>query len=177
MSKHNFFKGSDHFDLLPFIAILMCLLGTLLLITMGMTAINLGPGAKEGWTILNDTINKSKTPILIEWDGETAVIHRNTRQILAKWSSSTQKVFTKNGKSVQFSDSLSLDSALWNVIVELKRDHNFKFALFAVRPSGFKNFNLFAEEFRNRNITIAKEPIEQDKKVRIKSSENKNAKE
>ena len=142
-----------------------------------MTAINLGPGAKEGWTVQNDTINNSKTPILIEWDGDIAVIHHNTREELAKWSSSTQTVYSRNGNSVQFSDSLSLDSALWNVIVELKRDHKIKFALFAVRPSGFKNLNLFAEEFRNRNITIAKEPIEQDKKVRIKSSENKNAKE
>jgi hypothetical protein len=176
MSKHNSSKSSDHFDLLPFIAILMCLLGTLLLITMGMTAINLGPGAQEGWTVQSDTINKSKTPILIEWDGDSAVIHKNTRKVVAKWSSSTQEVFVKNGKSVQFSDSLNLDSALWNVIVELKRDHNFKFALFAVRPSGFKTFTLFAEEFRNRNITIAKEPIEQDKNVQMKRLEDKNAK-
>jgi len=41
----------DHFDLLPFIAIMMCLLGALLLVTMSMAAINIGAGAGagEGW--------------------------------------------------------------------------------------------------------------------------------
>ena len=37
----------DHFDLLPFIAIMMCLPGTLLLVTMSMAAINIGAGAGE----------------------------------------------------------------------------------------------------------------------------------
>jgi hypothetical protein len=39
----------DHFDLLPFIAIMMCLLGTLLLVTITIAVINIGIGAGEGW--------------------------------------------------------------------------------------------------------------------------------
>jgi hypothetical protein len=37
----------DHFDLLPFIGIMMCLLGALLLVTMCMGAINIGAGAGD----------------------------------------------------------------------------------------------------------------------------------
>ena len=40
-------QQEDHFDLLPFIAILMCVLGTELLVTMSMAALSLGVGARE----------------------------------------------------------------------------------------------------------------------------------
>jgi len=165
----NYNHNSDHFDLLPFIAILMCLLGALLLITMGMTAINLGPGANEGWTVISDSL-ANKTPVLIEWDGDNAIIHQADSVKNAKWTASTQKIFNKKGKLIQISDSLSLDPVLWTAIQDLQHNRNSKFVLFAVRPSGFHNFTLFAEEFRNRDIEIAKEPIEQNKKVRIRNS-------
>ena len=50
-------KSADHFDMLPFIAILMCTLGTLLLVTLSMAAVNLGPGAGEkgGYVVATGT--------------------------------------------------------------------------------------------------------------------------
>jgi hypothetical protein len=48
--------------------------------------------------------------------------------------------------------------------VRLKATH---YALLAVRPSGFDNFNVFANEFRNNDITVGSEPIAQHKPVRL----------
>src|SRR5271169_180348 len=69
-------EEQDHFDLLPFIGIMMCLLGTLLLVTMCMAAINVGAGAREGWVPQPDP--NAKIPVLIEWDGTYAVWHSDS---------------------------------------------------------------------------------------------------
>ena len=74
MSLENAQPGEqDHFDLLPFIGIMMCLLGTLLLVTMCMAAINVGAGAREGWVPQPDP--DAKIPVLIEWDETNVVWH------------------------------------------------------------------------------------------------------
>src|SRR5580692_7467236 len=66
----------DHFNLLPFIAILLCVLGTELLVTMSMATISLGVGAVEGWVQDKDPAHATKNPTLIEWDGKTATVQR-----------------------------------------------------------------------------------------------------
>ena len=55
----GWFKGT-FWPSVPFIAIMMCLLGTLLLVTMSMAAINIGAGAGEGWVPAPDS--GAKTP-------------------------------------------------------------------------------------------------------------------
>jgi hypothetical protein len=176
MIKTRGITSSDHFDLLPFIAILMSFLGALLLITISMTTLMLGPGAGEGWLPAKDTLKISKIPILIEWDGTTAVIHKNDKKIYASWNVSTLKLVLKGGNYCYLSDTLDLDPNLWDVIAELKKDSDHKYALFAVRPSGFSNFLNFSDEFKNRDIDIGKEPIEQDKSVRIIAPKKENGK-
>src|SRR3990170_3655483 len=73
-------KLTDHFDLLPYISILMCTLGTLLLMTVSMTAINLGPGVGIGIVQAVDTNNMTKLAVLIEWDGHMATVHQGDRR-------------------------------------------------------------------------------------------------
>ena len=65
----------DHFNLLPFIAILLCVLGTELLVTMSMATISLGVGAVEGWVQDKDPAHATKNPTLIEWDGKEATVN------------------------------------------------------------------------------------------------------
>ncbi len=131
----------DHFDLLPFIAIMMCLLGTLLLITMSMAAINVGAGASEGWVPEADS--GLKIPVLVEWDGVHAIWHSD------------------NGYQ-------QLDANSIAPLVEYLDTHrDSHYALFAVRPSGFANFRRFSAKFENRRLEIGFEPIEQGKAVRL----------
>jgi hypothetical protein len=157
MAQHNI--SSDHFDLLPFIAILMCLLGTLLFITMSVAAINIGPGAGEGWVPAATVNDTAKTPLLVEWDGETVIIQYSTG---FKRISIGQKV-----RSWFNSDGNFKSREMLNFLSEMKSQNSTTYVLFAVRPSGFENFQTLAAEFRSKGIDIGYEPIEQGKSVRI----------
>ena len=147
--SHN--SDTEHFDMLPFIGLLMCVLGVLLFVTLSVAALALGPNVKEGWLPL-DSENRKKTPILVEWDGTNAVIHRGNK---------TSSIVVYSTKS---SSPTSECSAF---ITEMVKKRQSEYVLFAVRPSGFGNFQTFADEFRNKRIDIGYEPIEQEKTVRL----------
>ena len=155
----------EHFDLLPFIALMMIVLAVLLFITMTMAALNVGAGAAEGWipTKTKDAAN-SKIPILVEWDGETAIIQRPSghqkitlgREVRRWWNSDWQ---FRNTEMRRF----------WN---DMKSQATTHYVLFAVRPSGFENFQTLASEFRSAGVSVGYEPVEQTKRIRLKMEEN-----
>lgn len=45
--------------------------------------------------------------------------------------------------------------------------HKTHYALFAVRPTGFKTFHAMADEFRSRGIDVGYEPIRQERPVHL----------
>lgn len=143
--------SSEHFDLLPFIGLLMCVLGVLLFVTLSVAALALGPNVKEGWLPLEDQERK-KIPILLEWDGKSAIIH-NGNQL------KSIEAFLESG------DKNSPE--LLNFLTEMTGKRKTHYVLFAVRPSGFKNFQLLADEFRGKKVDVGYEPIPQDKNVRL----------
>jgi hypothetical protein len=51
--------------------------------------------------------------------------------------------------------------------MEMKSKKKEVYALFAIRPSGFENFQSFLHEFRGRKISVGFEPIEQNKTVKL----------
>jgi biopolymer transport protein ExbD len=142
-------EQEDHFNLLPFIAILLCVLGTELLVTMSTATISLGVGLGEGWVPNPDKF--SKKPILLEWDGQVVTVQR-------KSGDETIPV------NVQ---EKSLPPALKILIDELAVKHETDYALFAVRPSGFENYFRLAEKFKDRGIDVGDEPVEQGKRIRL----------
>jgi hypothetical protein len=150
-------QQEDHFDLLPFIAILLCVLGTELLVTMSMATISLGVGVGEGWIATRDPTRPTKNPVLIEWDGQTAVIHRRGgRESLAV--------------SFQGNDT---PPELRPLLEEMSKRRATDYALFAVRPTGFENYYRLASEFKDRQVDVGYEPIEQGKSVRLVREEEK----
>lgn len=157
---------TDHFDLLPFIAILMCVLGSLLLVTISIAAISIGPGAGEGWIPARGREVSAKKPILIEWDGSTATVHRDGQLVAVNWSSPTG-VILPDGSWVQIEKQEGIDQGFAQLLDSLSAKKESQYALFAVRPSGFKNFKLLVNEFRGRKIDIGYEPILQGKQVRL----------
>lgn len=151
-------QHQDHFDLLPFIAILMCLLGTLLLVTISIAALSIGPGVGEGWIPIKSKDVNTKTPVLIEWDGTHAVLHRKNKRIELKWlPQSTEEYWKTEERSPEH-------LALLDSLRILRITH---YALFAVRPSGFDTFNAIVREYRKKEIDVGYEPIEQNKSVRL----------
>ncbi|HXU18690.1 MAG TPA: hypothetical protein VN708_26515 [Terriglobales bacterium] len=164
MARRNQSQPVDHFDLLPFIAILMCLLGTLLLVTMSIAAINLGPGAGEGWIPTSDTKRMTQTPVLLEWDGEQAIVHRSEKRQPIEMGTNLRTWFVRSGAFAN-PDMVTLSTEM-----EQRRSSNY--LLFAVRPSGFWNFQVLASRFRSNGIPIGYEPIQQTTPVRLKMKEN-----
>ena len=144
-------RPTEHFDLLPFIGLLMCVLGVLLFVTLSVAALAIGPNVAEGWLPQNDP-DRKKIPILVEWDGSSAVIHKDNRQTtLAALSEE------KRSPTAEF-------RAFIDEMVAIRSTH---YVLFAVRPSGFGSFNIVADEFRDRRVDVGYEPIPQDKPVRL----------
>ncbi|MGH9769906.1 MAG: hypothetical protein ACREAB_20980 [Blastocatellia bacterium] len=168
MGRRRDERNVDHFDLLPFIAILMCVLGCLLLVTLSVAALSLGAGAGEGWIPVPDRERAVKTPVLIEWDGKVATIHRQGRKIQAKWEMSELSRIRIGGEWYTLSGlDEKLDPELKKLLDELESRRATHYALFAVRPSGFDNFERFANQFRSRQIDVGYEPIKQQKPVRL----------
>lgn len=158
MRSNSVDPNRDHFDLLPFIAVMLCTFGCLLFVTMGVAAFTLGPAGGEIWvpskTNMNVPGSVKKQPLLIEWDGQTAVIH----DPLGK-------------RSVQWQPDGPLPNELASVVDMLSTHASTEYALFAVRPSGFANFNQLAQIFRDRSITVGYEPIEQPRPVQMEGED------
>ena len=155
----------EHFDLLPFIAIMMIVLAVLLLITMTMASLNVGAGAAEGWIPTKTQDANNKIPILVEWDGETAIIQKpsgHRRIVLGKevrrWWNSDWRF--RNDEMREF----------WN---EMKSQSDTHYVLFAVRPSGFRNFQALASEFRDAGVNVGYEPVEQSTRIQLKLDEKR----
>ena len=158
--RHN--PSADHFDLLPFIAIMMCVLGCLLLVTMSVAALSIGPNVGEGWAPTMDCASPGKTPVLIEWDGSNAIFHQDDggkKQIAVTIDQSDDNLSTQLEKRNRGELKQALD--------DLAAKTETHYALFAVRPSGFSNFLRFLALFRQRKISVGYEPIKQGKPVRL----------
>jgi hypothetical protein len=163
-------KATDHFDLLPFIAILMCTLGALLLVTLSMAAVNLGPGAGETWIPTPDTNRATKIPVLFQWDGNTMVVDRENGRtqiaipLAAYFETPDGSQEEKEAKEQVDAGFAQLESA---VLSDLERQSDTHYALFAIRPSGFSSFGGLRYRFQKLNISIGTEPIEQGKPVKL----------
>jgi len=164
----------DHFDLLPFIAIMLCLLGALLLVTMSMASISLGAGAGEGWIPGPEKL--TKIPILIEWDGTDAVWRKGGARIRESVDADVLPVDgvwyrVRRGENGDILGGVPVPepprSRFDELLAGLAANRETSYALIAVRPSGFDSFSRFSERFRGLRIDIGYEPIDQSKPVRL----------
>jgi len=153
--------GTFHFDMLPFIALMMIVLATLLFITMTMASLNIGIGAAEGWIPSTKQGDNNKIPILVEWDGETAIIQKPTGWKHIDLGKTSRDWWAPPNWEFKNDEMLSF----LNEMINKKETH---YVLFAVRPSGFDNFSSLVSEFRNNNVNVGYEPIEQGKRIRLK---------
>lgn len=149
---------SDHFDLLPFISILMCVLGCLLLVTISISAISIGAGAAEAWTpqgIGSEGTNApAKDPILVEWDGKVATFQLQKRSVLGEWSEASPK------------GNAAFQGALKSVATRKDRSY----LLVAVRPSGFTTLLPLLDVLRDAGLDVGYEPVEQGRSVTLKTA-------
>jgi hypothetical protein len=165
--------ASDHFDLLPFIAILLCALGCLLLVTISVAAISLGIGSNEVWIPVGGgaASKTKKTALLCEWDGSTATFHENRARLSLTWKPPKTQEITLGGQTFVIPDEHQSDPnpELNRKIEAIKARKDSLYVLFAVRPSGFATFNRFSSEFRRADITIGYEPLGQSRPLELRA--------
>ena len=149
--------STDHFDLLPFISILMCVLGCLLLVTISMSAISMGAGATEAWSThglgVAGKATAPKDPILVDWDGKVATFQLPMRDLRAEWSAEKPE------------GTPAFQSALKNV--EARKASSF--LLVAVRPSGFATLLPLLDVLRTTGVDVGYEPVEQGRAVALRA--------
>jgi hypothetical protein len=172
--KHSGEK--DHFDLLPLAGVLLCLLGTLLLVTLSKGAIDVGAGAEVGWLAQADS--QGKVPVLIEWDGSHAIWHsskglRRIEENFVLYTNSDGSWSRVNAKGDVEKVDGPQSNAMDPLLDYLDAHRQTHYALIAVRPAGFKSFQRFAARFEARKIEIASEPIEEGRGLRLIASGEK----
>ena len=155
---------SDHFDLLPFISILMCVLGCLLLVTISMSAISIGAGAAESWTPqalgVEGKVAPPKEPILVEWDGKIATFQLPKRSVRGEWSEASPK------------GNPAFQGALKTAV--LRKDRSY--LMVAARPSGFATLLPLLDVLRESGLEVGYEPVEQARAVTLASAKPETAK-
>jgi hypothetical protein len=148
-------ESNEHFDLLPFISIMMCTLGCLLLIALSMASLSLGSAGEE-WT--TNTKDSDKQPILLIWDGTLLTADLGKDRLCVAWQPSEPTPTCPPGYR------LATRADVLRYFADRRRTH---YALVAVRPSGFANFDTLQQDLLDNRIETGSEPIAQTKQVRL----------
>jgi len=163
MSRARNGNAVDHFDLFPFISILVCTLGFLLMVTLSVVAISLGPGARM--VIVPEPVDPTavpmaiagrpvgEKPLLIEWDGSQVTIHPSRVQV--PWAAASEN----EGMN---------DSHFGQLLKAVRQNRGRYYVFVAVRPSGFGNLGDLIDLMDHQKIKYGYEPFEQDRPLGIK---------
>lgn len=138
-------------ELFPFLAVLACMIGTLILIIIVVTSGVLGE--KRSITLLaRDDDGRSVTlkPHYVEVRGDGVLIHPGMEFVAAH----------------QLDGG---DTALRRLLRQVEQRKATEYVIVAVRPDGFTLFDQVREEVEGRGIQIGYEPVDADWKLRIRS--------
>jgi hypothetical protein len=138
-------------ELFPFLAVLACMIGTLILIIIVVTSGVLG--SKRSITLVaRDDDGRSVTlkPHYVEVRGDGVLIHPGMEFVAADQ--------VDGG-----------DTALRRLLRQVEQRKATEYVIVAVRPDGFTLFDQVREEVEGRGIQIGYEPVDADWKLRIRS--------
>lgn len=140
--------NSDHFDLLPFINIMICVLGCMLIVTLSIAGLNLRtPGVN--WLVGGMCCKADGTPTLVEWDGMRLTAHVGKGLFRFEPHQDDGKI-----------DLASVAGFIRHLPVDRRR-----YVLLAVRPSGFGTLGDLQDAFRRFGIEIGSQPLEQEEQL------------
>jgi biopolymer transport protein ExbD len=149
MRRRTIKKNHIEVELFPFLSILACTIGTLILLIIVLTTQALN---KQEVTIVAKSdakaskderkgANQSKTPRYIECRDDGVVLHPN-------------KTF------VPRANILDNNSPVRQLLAELKANKNKQYLIVALRPDGIDMFNQIRDLLEGEGIDIGYEPIE-----------------
>jgi biopolymer transport protein ExbD len=151
MPRRSHSRQAIEIELFPFLSILACTIGTLILLIIVLTT-QLFSSQREV-TILAKTEtetgkNNRKIPRYIECKKEGIIIYPNK-------------------KFVSTNDLEASNSALKQLLNELKKRRDREYLIVALRPDGIEVFKKVRNLIEQQGIDIGYEPIEQDWKLKI----------
>jgi hypothetical protein len=137
-------------ELFPFLSVLACTIGALILLIIVMTTETLGNNPEITIIAKNEFgMNQKKQPRYIECQENGVLIHPS-------------EVF------VPLAEMEQPDSPLQKLMIEVKEKQDQEYVIVAVRPSGIEVFQKVRELIETQGIDIGYEPIEEDWKLKIK---------
>ena len=154
MSRRNLYrKKPTEVELFPFLSVLACTIGTLILLIIVMTTQALEP--QEAVVIAKTDedskgSNKSKAPLYIESRKDGFVLHPS-------------KEFAPRA------DFYDENSPLRKTIANVKKNKDEQYLILILRPDGLEMFNLLRGLVREEGIDIGYEPLEFGLELKIES--------
>ena len=154
MSRRNIYrKKQTEVELFPFLSVLACTIGTLILLIIVLTTQALDPqeavvvakAEKDG-----KGANKNKTPLYIECRQDGFIIHPS-------------KEFAPRA------DIYDRESPLRKTIAKLKANKDKQYLIVILRPDGLEMFNKLRELVDKEGIDIGYEPLEFGLELKIES--------
>ena len=154
MSRRSFHrKQQTNVELFPFLSVLACTIGTLILLIIVMTTQALEP--QEAVVVAkvdedSQGSNKEKTPVYIEARKDGFVLHPS-------------KEFAPRA------DLYDKESPLRKTIAELEDNKKEQYLILILRPDGLEMFNKLRAEVEKAEIDIGYEPLEFGLELKIES--------
>jgi hypothetical protein len=137
-------------ELFPFLSVLACVIGTLILLVILVTSGLLG--SRRSITLVAQLSTGSSValrPHYIEVTGEGVVLH-------------------PGGETVPSSRLEGDDTPLAELLRNVSANKGEEYIIVALRPSGYPNFSRVRDQVEGRGIQIGYEPIDEGWKLRIR---------
>ncbi|OKH23201.1 hypothetical protein NIES593_10155 [Hydrococcus rivularis NIES-593] len=152
MSRRSHSRPSIETELFPFLSVLACTIGTLILLIIVLT-MQLFTSQREVAIVAKNKTNeigknRSKTPHYIECRHDGVIIHPSQ-------------------KFVAQENLEDPNSALINLISEVKAKRDREYVIVALRPDGLEVFQKVRDLIEKEEIDIGYEPVEKDWKLKI----------
>lgn len=142
--------GSLGAELFPFLAVLACVIGTLILLVILVTSGLLG--SRRSITLVAESSagrNVALRPHYVEVTGDGVVLH-------------------PGGETVPASSLGRQGTPLAELLRDVSANRDREYVIVALRPSGYPHFDRVRAQVEGRGIQIGYEPIDEGWKLRIR---------
>lgn len=145
-------------ELFPFLSVLVCTIGTLILLIIVVTSQILSNQRQVTIVARSESgQNQTKTPRYIECQGNGIIIYPSQDLVLKE-------------------DIDSPSSALRRLLDEVSRRRNEEYLIVAIRPDGIDVFDKVRNLIEKENIDIGFEPIDEGWRLKVKNPSLRSAK-
>ncbi len=153
MHRHRISRQTIEVELFPFLSILACTIGTLILLIIVLTtqALNNQEVTIVAKTEGENGVNKSKNPRYIECKSDGVILYPGEEFV------PQEKLNDPN-------------SAMTKLIAQVQKNRDREYLIVAVRSNGIDTFNLVRNLVSGAEINIGYEPIDANWQLKIQES-------